>query len=47
MNFTVPAISPKWQFTSENSKYGLRKVKTEYVRELSNNHQTKMKTTQI
>ncbi len=38
MNFTVPAVSPIWQFTGENSKYGLRKANAEYVRELCNNH---------
>jgi hypothetical protein len=31
----VPAISPIWQLTGENSKYGLRKAITEYMRELS------------
>jgi hypothetical protein len=38
MNFMVPAISPIWHFTGENSKYGLRKANTEFVRELCNNH---------
>ncbi len=43
----MPAESPTCQFTGENSKYGLRKAKTEHVRELCTIIRQKIKAPQM